>query len=111
MPRIRRSRSKHRIIHSPKIRSLATGCFVGDGAEDFEDFLLVTGKFAVNGGCPYFVSEGIEGSNGGCGSHTLLGFDGDGFVEAHEKVGLGFFGVVDEFKHCGFTAACSSPNH
>ena len=80
-------------------------------SEDFEDFLLVKGKFAVNGGCPYFVSEGIEGSDSGCGSHALLGFGGDGFVEAHEKIGLGLLSVVDEFEHCGFTAAGASPNH
>ena len=72
---------------------------------------MVEGEFTVNGGCPYFVSEGIEGSDGGCGSHALLGFGGDGFVEAHEEIGLGFLGVVDEFEHCGFTAAGSGADH
>ena len=72
---------------------------------------MVEGEFTVNGSGPYFVSEGIKGSNSGCGSHALLSFDGDGFVEAHEEIGLGFLGVVDEFKHCGFATAGASPNH
>ena len=59
---------------------------------------MVEGESTVNCGCPYFVSEGVEGADGGCGSHALLGFGGDGFVEAHEEIGGGFLGVVDALR-------------
>ena len=41
------------------------------------------------------MAEGVEGSDGCCRAHALLGFGGDGFVEAHEQVRLGFLGGVD----------------
>ena len=65
---------------------------------------------AVNGGCPYFVSQGIKGSNGVVGgSHpasasvamALLAHGGD----------RGGFRRVDEFGDIGFYPTRSSTNH